>query len=47
FSRELQSFFEDYKKLENKTVVVEEFQNRQEAMKIIREGIDRYNKAFA
>ncbi|MBK9448913.1 MAG: inorganic diphosphatase [Bacteroidetes bacterium] len=42
FLRELRSFFEDYKKLENKTVVVEDFQNAAIAKDIIRQSISDY-----
>ena len=44
--RELQSFFEDYKKLENKSVVVEEFQNLKIARQVISQAIDDYHKKF-
>lgn len=44
--KELRSFFEDYKKLENKTVVVEEFQNKEVAYDIIKQSIIDYNKKF-
>lgn len=43
---ELQNFFEDYKKLENKVVVVEEFQNSDMAKKIVSEAIDRYKENY-
>ena len=46
FFRELKNFFEDYKKLENKTVVVEEFQDRQTAIKIVQQSIVDYKKKF-
>lgn len=39
---ELQNFFEDYKKLENKIVVVEDFQNAEIAKKIVTKSIDDY-----
>jgi inorganic pyrophosphatase len=42
FTTELQNFFEDYKKLENKTVVVEEFQNREVALDIVQQAILDY-----
>jgi len=40
--KEVQRFFEDYKKLENKTVIVEEFQGKDVAFKIIEEAIQKY-----
>ncbi len=40
--RELQAFFEDYKKLENKEVEVEKFQNKEKAWKIIDKSIEDY-----
>jgi inorganic pyrophosphatase len=46
FRLELKHFFENYKTLENKKVVVDEFQSREKAYKIILESIDRYNKKF-
>lgn len=46
FFDELQNFFEDYKKLENKTVVVEEFQNRETAIEIVQQSIEDYKKKF-
>lgn len=42
--KELQRFFEDYKKLEKKDVVVEHFLHKEQAHRIILEGIDLYNK---
>ena len=35
FSKELRNFFEDYKKLENKSVIVEDFQNAKVAREIV------------
>lgn len=46
FIVEMKSFFEDYKKLENKTVVVEEFQSKEVAYDIIERGIESYKKKF-
>jgi len=40
------SFFEDYKKLENKTVVVEKFLDKRTAIKILNEAFELYNKLF-
>jgi inorganic pyrophosphatase len=44
---ELQRFFEDYKKLENKLVMVEDFSGPFEANKIIRESLVGYTKLHA
>ena len=44
FFKELRNFFEDYKKLENKTVKVEEFQNRSVAQKIVTQSIEDYQR---
>ncbi|MEL6637144.1 MAG: inorganic diphosphatase [Bacteroidota bacterium] len=44
--REMRAFFEDYKKLENKTVVVEEFQDRELAREIVRQSITDYRAKF-
>ena len=46
FISELQSFFEDYKKLEHKTVKVEGFQNNVLAREIVQTAINDYNKKF-
>lgn len=46
FINELRNFFEEYKKLENKTVKVEDFQNSKVAYKIIKQASDNYNKEF-
>ena len=42
FSLELRHFFEEYKKLEKKTVLVEDFQDREIAIEIILESLERY-----
>jgi inorganic pyrophosphatase len=47
FISELRSFFEDYKKLENKTVVVEEFFDRKTAIEILQESFKLYKDHFA
>jgi inorganic pyrophosphatase len=46
FIRELRNFFEDYKKLENKEVKVEEFLDAKTAKEIISQAIRDYNKKF-
>lgn len=46
FVKELQTFFEDYKKLEHKTVVVEEFQNKATAQEILLQSIEDYKRKF-
>jgi len=46
FIKEVRSFFEDYKKLENKTVIVEDFQGKDLAIEILQESFDLYAKKF-
>jgi len=46
FFDELRHFFEEYKKLENKTVVVEEFGDKAKALSIINEAIVFYKETF-
>lgn len=46
FVRELKNFFEDYKKLENKAVVIEDMQPRSVALEIIETAISDYTKKF-
>ena len=46
FVSELRSFFEDYKKLENKTVRVEEFGGKEMAMRIIDDAFNLYKQTF-
>ena len=46
FFKELRNFFEDYKKLENKTVVVEEFQDKATALEIVDQSIIDYKAKF-
>ncbi len=43
FVKELRSFFEDYKKLENKTVEVTHFQSSEVAQEIVQQSILDYN----
>ncbi|MFY0592843.1 inorganic diphosphatase [Roseivirga sp.] len=44
---ELRNFFEDYKKLENKEVVVERFQNKKLAQEIFQKSIEDYQDKFS
>ena len=44
---EMQTFFEDYKNLEHKEVVVEQFYGREKAYEIIIEAIELYKTTFA
>lgn len=46
FRVELKHFFENYKTLENKKVIVDEFQSRDKAMEIIMESIAYYSKEY-
>ncbi len=47
FISELRNYFEQYKVLENKQVQIENFQNKEEAYKIINEAIEHYKTTFA
>ena len=42
FFKELKNFFEDYKKLENKTVEVAEFQNAEKAREVVKQSMMDY-----
>ncbi len=44
FLKELRNFFEDYKKLENKTVKVADFQNAEVAKKIVQQSMLDYEE---
>jgi len=46
FIRELETFFEDYKKLENKSVVIEEFQSKFLALQIVEKAMEDYKVKF-
>jgi inorganic pyrophosphatase len=43
---EIKKFFEEYKKLEHKTVIVEEFQNAEIAKQIIQQSVAYYQTKF-
>jgi inorganic pyrophosphatase len=43
---ELKRFFEDYKKLEQKNVIVEEFLNREKAYEIVNDSLKLYTEYF-
>jgi len=47
FISELKHFFEEYKRLENKTVRVEEFQDRETAYRIVEQATEFYKENFA
>jgi inorganic pyrophosphatase len=46
FISELRNFFEDYKKLEKKNVIVYEFLNREEALTILNTSLELYLTTF-
>lgn len=46
FIAELRNYFEQYKVLENKKVVIDNFQDKTTALKIITDAIDLYTKTF-
>ncbi|HNE50197.1 MAG TPA: inorganic diphosphatase [Chitinophagales bacterium] len=46
FIEELKNFFEEYKKLEKKTVLVQDFQDKNVAIQIIQKAIDEYQKMY-
>ena len=47
FLRELKFFFEQYKKLENKTVAVEDFQDAEAARKVVLKSFEDYKNLIA
>jgi inorganic pyrophosphatase len=44
--KEIQRFFEDYKKLEKKNVKVQEYKGKETAWKIVQASMDLYKKKF-
>lgn len=46
FIQELRQFFEEYKKLEKKTVVVDEFQDKDVAVEIVKNSFTHYRNSF-
>lgn len=46
FFLELKNYFEQYKVLENKKVIIDNFQDKSTAYKVIKEAIDYYKKHF-
>ena len=46
FFNELKNFFEDYKKLEHKTVEIEQIQGREVAMEVVKQSIVDYRQKF-
>ena len=47
FIRELETFLSDYKKLENKTVVIEDFQSKFLALNIVDKALQDYQEHFS
>lgn len=47
FFKELRRFFEDYKLLENKEVVIENFQRREKAIEIVKQSLIDYKSYMA
>jgi len=46
FIKEMRQFFEEYKKLENKSVKIEEFQNRATALKVVSQSFIDYKNVI-
>ena len=46
FISELRNFFENYTKLENKSVIIKDFQNKKIAIEIIKQAIEDYKIKF-
>jgi len=47
FFNELKNYFEQYKVLENKQVLIKDFQNKETAYEVIKEAIELYKQKFA
>lgn len=47
FIAQLKNYFEQYKVLENKVVEIDDFQNKEEAYKVIEEAIEYYKLKFS
>ena len=47
FNSELQHFFEEYKALEQKTVLVEDFQDAEIARQSVSHAIENYKRVYA
>lgn len=47
FISEMRNFFEDYKKLEHKEVIVEDFLGRDMAIQILEEALELYQTEIA
>ncbi len=47
FFNELKNYFEQYKVLENKQVLIKDFQNKETAYGVIEEAIEFYKEKFA
>ncbi|HYW34033.1 MAG TPA: inorganic diphosphatase [Balneolaceae bacterium] len=46
FIQEMEHFFEEYKRLENEKVSVDDFQQREVALQIIEDSIELYNEVY-
>ena len=46
FIKEMRQFFEEYKKLENKSVKIEDFQNRATALKVVSQSFEDYKNVI-
>ncbi|HPV88048.1 MAG TPA: inorganic diphosphatase [Bacteroidales bacterium] len=46
FDSELKQFFEEYKRLEKKTVLVEDFSDRNKAIEVLQDALQRYAELY-